>query len=294
MYYIKPNNRVDTWAERQTMTISEAFEAYRIAVIVFRNQSPKTEENHNIAKSALIRFLGDKDVEDITFENVRLWKTHLEKTRSQETVRNYIIKLRVVLNYLKRIGYDVLDPETIPVPQRVVRPPTCISSQEVSQLINATPNIRCKLIISLLYSSGIRVSELCSLNRNQLKNNRFTVTGKGGKSRLCFYDARTARLLDVYLKTRVDNHPALLYTSQGRISCGTVQDLFKRLRKKTGLQKVHPHTMRHTFATELMQNGMHIYTLSRLLGHSNIQTTQIYLHVADPQLQDEYKKYFRS
>ena len=288
-----PTNGKDTRAEGDAMTISEAFEAYRVDVIVFKNQSPKTEENHIIAMNALIRFLGNGDISSLCFEDVRKWKTHLTKTRSQDTVRNYIIKLRVVLAYLRRRGYDVLEPDTIPVPRRFTKAPKSISSQEVQTLIDATPNVRSKAIISLLYASGIRVSELCSLNRNQIGNGKFTMTGKGGKSRLCFYDARTARLLRSYLVTRIDNHPALFYTPHGRISPGTVQELFKRLRCKTGIEGVHPHTLRHTFATELMQNGMHIYHVSRLMGHSSIQTTEIYLSTSDPHLENEYKKYFK-
>lgn len=288
-----PTNARDTRVESKEMTISEAFEAYRTAVIVFRNQSIKTEENHRVAEKSLIRHLGDIPVSEIAFEDVRSWKASLDTCRSPETVRNYIIKLRVVLSHLQRIGVPALDPELIPVPKRSTKPPVCITHEQVSELIEATPNIRCKAIISLLYSSGIRVSELCSLNRNQLQKGKFTITGKGGKSRLCFYDTRTEALVRQYLATRKDESPALFYTPHGRISPGTVQELFKRLRKKTGIESVHPHTLRHTFATELMQSGMHIYTLSRLLGHSNIQTTQVYLHLADPQLQDEYQKYFR-
>lgn len=286
--------KAGTGIEGNTMTISEAFEAYRIDVVVFKNQSSKTEENHIIAQHALVRFFGDIDVTSLTFEDVRQWKTHLDKTRSQDTVRNYIIKLRVVLGYLRTRGYDVIEPSTIPVPKRLNKPPKCISSQDVKTLIDATPNIRSKAIISLLYSSGIRVSELCSLNRDDLHNKRFTIHGKGNKSRLCFYDTRTNVLLRQYLATRIDSSPALFYTPQGRISPGTVQELFKRLRKKTGIEGVHPHTLRHTFATELMQNGMHIYNIARLMGHNSIQTTQIYLTVSDPRLEEDYRRFFKS
>jgi len=273
------------------MTIREAFSAYRMDVIIYRNQSRKTEENHQIVQRNLINFFGDIEMEHLTFPMIRNWKLDLDKTRSPETVRNYIIKLRVVLTYLKSRGYNTLDPEAVSVPKRSNKAPVCITADQVVQLIAATPELRCKSIISLLYASGIRVSELCALNRDQLRDGRFTITGKGGKSRLCFYDARTARLLAHYLEHRADSHPALFYTPQGRIKPGTVQDLFKRLRKRTGIENIHPHTLRHSYATNLMQNGMHIYTLARLLGHSNIQTTEMYLHVTDPQLEKEYNTF---
>lgn len=275
------------------MRLSEAFDAYCADVIVFSNQSNKTEENHMVTKKNLISYMGDVEIEDLNFQSIREWKQYLQASRSADTVRNYIIKLRVVLAYLKKQGYKVVDPDLIAVPKRITKAPVCITKEQVTELIYSTPVLRCKLIISLLYASGIRVSELCALNRDQLRNGRFTVTGKGGKSRICFYDQRTAHLLDVYLKTRVDNNPALFYTVQGRIKPGTVQDLFKRLRKRTGIENIHPHTLRHTFATELMQSGMNIYNVSKLLGHTNIQTTSIYLHVTDPHLEAEYEKYHR-
>lgn len=270
------------------MKISEAFELYRQDVIVYRNQSHKTEENHLIVQKNLITYLGDVEIESLSFPIIRGWKMYLDKGRSAETVRNYIIKLRVVLAYLRKLGHKVIDPDLVAVPKRTDKVPEFITKEQVALLIECTTKLRNKAIISLLYASGIRVSELCSLNIGSIKENRFTVVGKGGKARLCFIDERTASLLKKYKRTRKDNHPALFISHKGRICAGNVQEIFKYARKKADLPNVHPHTMRHSFATNLLQGGMHIYPLSRLMGHASIATTQTYLHVTDINLQKDY------
>lgn len=274
------------------MLLREAFDVYKRDVIVFSNQSKKTEENHDIAVKNLIAFTGNVELVDLTFDKVREWKQHLDNGRSAETVRNYIIKLRVVLAYLKHQGYQCLDPDAIPVPRRTDKVPSFLSSDDVTKLISGTNKVRNKAIISLLYASGVRVSELCSLNRDSIREGAFPLVGKGGKARLCFVDERTLGYLETYLASRTDSHPHLFggkYAAH-RITPGNVQEIFRIARRKSGVN-AHPHTMRHSFATNLMTNGMHIYTLSRLMGHASLDTTKMYLHVTDPQLQEEYGKH---
>ena len=275
------------------MTLSEACEAYRRDVIIFQNQSKKTEENHCVAAKSLLDHVGDIDISALQFEHVRKWKESLDKTRSPATVRNYIIKLRVILAHTLKSGEKCLDPELIAVPKRPEKVPTFLTNAQVTKLISSTNKIKNKAIVSLLYASGIRISELCQLDKDDLRDDgTFTVVGKGGKPRLCFIDERTKTLIDIYLESRTDNNPALFLAEYGnkRITSGTIQDTFKSIRKRSGIE-CSPHTLRHSFATNLMQNGMHIYTVSKLLGHASIQTTQIYLHVTDLHLEKDYRKY---
>jgi integrase/recombinase XerD len=276
------------------MRLTEAFDRYCLDCIVFRNQSKKTEENHYVCLRALVAYLGDAEIEEVTFHQIRDWKMHLDKTRSSSTVRNYVIRLRVVLAHLEKLGLKVVSPDLVPVPKRVDRVPSVICKEQVTSLIASTKNIKYKAIVSLLYASGLRVSELCALNREDVKGDSFTVVGKGGKARLCFLDERTKVLTALYLEQRTDNHAALFMTDySSRMTPGTVQETFRRLRRVSGIE-CHPHTLRHSYATNLMDNGMHIYTLSRLMGHSSIQTTSVYLHVTDPQLKSEYDKHHRT
>lgn len=273
------------------MTLSDAFERYRLDRIVFANQSRKTEENHYVCLRALKNYFGDIEIESLDMVAIRNWKMSLDKNRSPNTVRNYILKLRVVLRHIRECGVPVINPETIPVPRRSVSLPQFLSAEEVVKLIDSTYRIKNKAIIALLYASGIRVSELCSLNIADLRNGSFTVIGKGDQPRLCFYDHRAAEYIRIYLDSREDHNPALFLTDGGtRIIPGAIQETFKSVRKISGLS-VHPHTLRHSYATNLMQNGMHLYPLSRLLGHRSIQTTATYLHVTDLKLQEEYERY---
>jgi site-specific recombinase XerD len=277
------------------MLISEAFTAYATDVIAFRNQSRKTEEHHFVALKSLVGFVGDIPIEQLSFIHVRDWKLSMEGRKlSAITIRGYLIKLRVVLAYLESQGHKIIPPAQIPLPKRIERVPEIVTPQQVEILIRSTRKARNKAIISMLYSTGLRVSELCSLNRIDVQEDYFTVVGKGGKSRICFIDKRSRRLLNRYLAKRSDNDPALFISPLlgARITPGGVQELFKYARKKAGFDfPVHPHTLRHSFATNLMSNGAHIYTIQRLMGHASLQTTEIYLHITDPQLEAEFKKH---
>jgi site-specific recombinase XerD len=277
------------------MTISYAFDRYRRDKILFGNQSRKTEEHHAVALKNLIRFTGDIELSELTFDLVREWKFDMESRLSSDTVRGYLIKLRVVLKYAQRLGEDCLDPELIPLPKRTDKVPNFFTAEQVKLLIDSTSSLQAKTIISMLYASGLRVSELCSLDRNDLRDDcSFTVVGKRGKARLCFIDKRTCNYLKQLLDTRDDNNPALFISrlSKKRVTPSNVQEIFKHLRKKNNMvETISPHWLRHSFATNLMQNNAHIYTVSRLMGHSSIETTSVYLHISDSHLQEEYKKH---
>lgn len=273
------------------MTLRAAFDMYRMDVIIFGNQSRKTEENHQIVQRNIVNFFGDTEIESLSFPMIRDWKQSLDKGRSPETVRNYIIKLRVVLAFLNKRGYNVLSPDEIMVPKRTDKVPSFISEHDVAKLIDATPRLRNKAIISLLYSSGIRVSELCRLDISDIQNCSFTVVGKGGKARLCFIDERTCKLIKTYLHKRTDNNAALFIGYYDhRITPGNVQEIFRYARKNANLPHVHPHTLRHSFATNLLRNNCNIRYVQALLGHSSLETTQMYLHVVNEDLKAQYEK----
>lgn len=276
------------------MRLSEGFDRYKQDVIIFRNQSAKTEETHDYVAKALTIFLGDKLITKLSFEDVRKWKMHLDKDRSPSTVRGYIIRVRVVLAYLRLIGIDCLNPELVGIPKRTDKVPEFISKEEVVKLIAGTKIIRNKAIISLLYGSGIRVSECCNLNIGDIHDRSFTVVGKGGKARLCFIDERTQLLLDLYLESRTDNNMALFtgkYASH-RITPGNIQEIFRYARKSAGFtSQIHPHTLRHSFATNLLKNNANMRYVQEMLGHSSLQTTQMYTHVVNEDLRQVYNTF---
>jgi site-specific recombinase XerD len=147
-------------------------------------------------------------------------------------------------------------------------------------------------IISMLYATGIRVSELCNLDRTDIKEqNSFTVVGKGGKARLCFFDDRTRCYLNAYLQLRSDDKEALFISTHNdlRITPGNIQEIFRRTWKRAGLSSpVHPHTLRHSFATNLLRNNANIRYVKDMLGHASLDTTMMYTHVVDEDLRRVY------
>lgn len=287
------------------MLLSEAFDLYRLDCIVFRNQSPKTEETHRYACKLLVEYLGDIEIESLSFDMVRNWKQHLSHNREVSTVREYIIRVRVVLKHLQRRGYKVLDYELVVVPKRPAKVVEFLSKEQVSELIEAMARpvrgyprisrLRNCAIISLLYASGIRASELRSLDRASLRpDNTFTVIGKGSKARLCFMDDRARQYIDAYLAARTDSNSALFLADQtgNRLSKSGLQLIFDRARRLVDFPiPVHAHVLRHSFATNLLRNNANLRYTQAMLGHSSIITTQMYSHVVDADLQKIYNEY---
>lgn len=299
-----PSNNEDNKTKRGGMTVSEAFKAYCTDYIVFKNFSSKTEEAYLVACKFLIKFIGDIPITDLTFENVRDWKKWLDKGRCPSTVRGYIICLRVVLRFMQTKGLPVLDPEAIPVPKRAEKVPGYVSPQDVNNFIKmagrpapgypVVNRIRNQALISFLYASGLRASEICQLDRDSIKQGTFTVIGKGNKPRLCFIDLRTQDILKKYLSIRTDSNPALFYCPQTgkRLTTGNLQRIFLRVSKLGNLaQPIHPHTLRHSFATNLLKNNANMRYVQVLLGHSSLQTTQMYTHVVDRDLEAVYAQF---
>lgn len=276
------------------MKISEAFTLYLEDYIHFKNQSIRIEESHEFCERTLIYEIGDKQIEELTLADIRRWRNELSKTRHINTVRNYITRLRAVLNYCSIRGIKCLDVRLVPIPKREATVPTFISNEQVDAMISHAYNARNAFIVSLIYSSGIRLSELIALNRGQIQHRRFTVIGKGSKPRLCFIDERTEQLMEQYLATREDHESALVvsYKSKHRMTATNIQLLIRNSAKRAGIKdKVTPHTLRHSFATNFLQNNGNMRYLADLLGHASLETTQMYAHVVNNDLQSAYEKY---
>ena len=192
------------------MKLSEAFDEYRDNYMILKGRSRSTIEHHEYKKDSIVEFLGDKDIAKVTSSDISSWYKFLSKSRSQNTVRNYISTIREVLDYMNLRGINCLKKSLIPAPKRLDHIPEFLTPEEVSEMIENATSLRNKCVISLLYSSGIRLSEMINLNRGQIVNKRFTVVGKGSKVRLCFIDERTEQLLNKYLETRKDNCEALI------------------------------------------------------------------------------------
>lgn len=276
------------------MKISEAFDLYKNNYMLYKSNSRRTLENHEYVKEKLICSLGDIDVETLTLEDVQRWFSEILVGRAWNTVRNDIVRLRAVLKYLDLNGVECLRPELIPVPKREEVTRDFLTADEVKSMIDHACNIRSKFVISLLYSSGIRLSEFLSLDRDSIRDHKFQVVGKGQKTRLCFTDDRTIRLMGEYLADRHDDNEALVVSrlNKKRMTPTNVQMLIKNAAKAAGIHKhVTPHVLRHSFATNFIHNNGNIRYLSTMLGHRSVSTTMIYTHIIDNDLEKQYREF---
>ncbi len=282
-------------------------------------RSSKTAENYRLYLERFVEFTDDIQVEKITSEIVRKYRLWLNRYRNDSdtelktiTQAYHLIALRGFLLYLSKRDITSLSPEKIELPKIIRKQVTFLSNEEIERMLGAVPNqdnettLRDKAIIELLFSSGLRVSELVGLNRDNINTKRreFTVRGKGQKDRPIFISEHAAVIIEGYLKKRIDNLPPLFLSysrnntviqNKGdyrRLTPRSVQRLINKYARLAGITKnVTPHTMRHSFATDLLINGADLRSVQAMLGHSNISTTQVYTHVTDSHLREAYEKY---
>ncbi len=240
------------------------------------------------------------------------------------TQNYYIIALRSFLKYLARKDIKTLQAEKVEIGKTERREVEFLEPEEIERIISAAngnnfKSLRDQAILELLFSSGLRVSELANLNRDRLdlKNQEFSVRGKGGKIRVVFISNSAKASLEKYLEKRTDIDPAVFvrdikglkkFSSKKetvkknnkknesadslRLTPRSIQRIVKYYATKAGIIKdVHPHTFRHSFATDLLMNGADIRSVQTMLGHSSITTTQIYTHITNPQLKEIHKAF---
>ena len=282
-----------------------------------QNRSQKTISNYDHYLSRLVEFTDNCDIAKLDAEMVRQWRLHLNRTKDTngneltKTTQNYhLIALRSFLKYLAKRDIKALDSAKIEL-AKVTRPKvTFLDTGEVERLLGAidTSNpigLRDRAVIELLFSGGLRVSELADLDTDHinLERREFMVRGKGQKDRPVFISEQAAGWIGRYLESRHDNFKPLFIHYAGtkddmedgmytRLTVRSIQRLVKRYAKAAGITKdVTPHTLRHSFATDLLMNGADIRSVQGLLGHANIATTQIYTHITDPQLKSVHERF---
>lgn len=281
-----------------------------------KGRSLKTIENYDRYLKKFFEYSKISKPENISEEdirNFRLWlnrqKTPLGAELKKKTQNYYLIALRCFLKYLTKRKIKALSPEVIELAKTSERELDLINAKELERLFKSAEgaSLRClrdKAMLELLFSTGLRVSELCSLNKNSvdLDKEEFSVRGKGEKVRLVFLSNQAKNALRNYLDKRTDIDEALFVRIKGiksqtlnfdlRLTPRSVQRIVKYYAIKSGItKKLTPHGLRHVFATDLLQNGADIRSVQKLLGHSNIATTQIYTHVTDAELREVHKKF---
>ena len=301
------------------MKLSELISEFLEHLEIEQNRSQKTIRNYEHYLMRLVEFTDDCDINKLDGEMVRqfrLWLNRYRDEHSQElskTTQNYhLIAMRSFLKYLAKRDIKALTSDKIEL-AKVKRPQlTFLELEELERLLGvidtSTPvGLRDRAILELLFSGGLRVSELVNLDRDHinLERKEFMVRGKGQKDRPIFISDTAADWIQRYLGARKDNfRPLFLHLSGSkselddgeytRLTVRSVQRLVQRYARLAGITKrVTPHTLRHTFATDLLINGADLRSVQSLLGHANVSTTQIYTHVTDPQLKAVHDRFHR-
>ena len=300
------------------MYLSELVNDFTEHLEVEGGRSLKTIENYRLYLERFIEFSGDITVDKITSEQVRRFRLWLNRHRNDNdqslsliTQSYHLIALRGFLTYLSRRDIQSLSADKIILPRTTRKQVTFLHYDEVSSLLSqidldTEAGLRDRAIIELLFSSGLRVSELVNLNRDHINLNRkeFMVRGKGQKDRPVFVSKGAAERVGDYLASRHDSLVPLFisysrFTGQTdtsgdyrRLQSRSIQRMVSHYAKMAGITKhVSPHTLRHSFATDLLMNGADLRSVQAMLGHSNISTTQVYTHVTDQHLKDVFEKF---
>lgn len=282
-----------------------------------QNRSQKTIANYDHYLTRLLDYAGEIKVSDITPDLIRkwrLWLARLGTNTSEELGKNtqnyHLIALRGFLKFCAKRDITALPPEKIELAKAKRKQVTFLNEDELARLfsqpdVNTESGVRDRAILELLFSSGLRVSELVGLNKDHinLKHREFMVRGKGQKDRPIFVSEMAAEWVEKYLDMRGDNTTPLFIRYSGRkaidnsgdyqrLTVRSVQRLVARYALLAGITKhVSPHTLRHSFATDLVMNGADLRSVQAMLGHSNISTTEIYTHITDPHLKSVHQQF---
>jgi len=245
--------------------------------------SPKTIKTYQFCVN---RFLGNKDPKKITKQEIHQFIDKLIEKKSGSTVNVYLNALKFFYEQVLKKNLTI----NIRFTKQRKRLPEFLTQEETTRLFSAINNKKHQLLIKTLYASGMRVSELVNLKVKDFqfdKDYGWVRQGKGGKDRMFIVAQKLKRELLGWIAENKLNYDNWLFPGRGyyHISVQSIQLILKKAAKEAGIKKnIHPHTLRHSFATHLLENGYAVKDVQPLLGHSSPNTTMIYLHLAAPQL----------
>lgn len=300
------------------MTIAPLITDFLEYLELEKNASQLTIRNYDHYLKRFLEFSKDLKPDDIDLPLVRKYRLYLSRYTDPQTKRSlkrvtqnyFMIALRAFLRYLARQDISSLSPEKVELGETDARPLKVLDDNVLRSLLeapdtNKKDGLRDRAILETLFSTGLRVSELAGLNCDTINLDRreFSIIGKGGKERIVFLSDSAVLWLEKYLVARKDTFKPLFIRFQGRVDVAengqlmrltsrSIERIVEKYVKKLGLSvKATPHTLRHSFATDLLINGADIRSVQEMLGHSSIQTTQLYTHVTNAHLKDVHKAF---
>jgi len=309
--------------QKKLTELEEYIQMFLEYLEIEKNSSKLTVRNYKLYLKRFAEWFAqnhtNKGIKDINVDIVRKYRLFLSNwvdskgmTLKRVTQSYYIIALRSFLRFLVRNDYETLSPEKIDLPKSESKSLKFLEKNHLQTLFDAVDvsnnnerGLRDRAILELLFSTGLRVSELARLNRDQINfdTREFGVIGKGGRARVVFLSDTAAHWLGVYFDTREDPWKPVFvrysreksYENNGekmRLTPRSIERLLEKYVRAAKIPvKATPHTLRHSFATDLLYNGADLRSVQEMLGHKNISTTQIYTHVTNPQLKEIHKKF---
>ncbi len=257
-------------------------------------KSPHTVKQYAYLVSSFLAIVGKRPSE-VTREDIERFKNHIAVERKYSKATQYLF-MKAIAHFYKFCM--IRPPDNLTAPRRSAKIPVYLSEREAGILLESTTDLTRKSILNVLASTGIRVSELCSLDTGDVDLAEGIVrvrSGKGDKDRIVLMTEQCRSLLVEYSRFRAGiatpSSALFLSSRKNRFDSSTIERIVREEARKAGIQKrVTPHVLRHTFATALLRNGGDIRFIQRLLGHSSISTTEIYTHVDDGALRSMYEK----
>ena len=309
--------------EKQSSEVQKYIQKFLEYLEIEKNSSKLTIRNYRLYLKRFDEWFTKnypgRGIKDIDIDKIRKYRLYLsnwvdgkDMTLMRVTQSYYIIALRSFLKFLIRSDYETLSPDKIDLPKSESKSLKFLEKNHLQTLFDAVDisknnekGLRDRSILELLFSTGLRVSELANLNRDQInfETREFGVIGKGGRARVVFLSDSAAHWLGVYFETREDPwKPAFIryskektYEDDGekmRLTPRSIERILEKYVRSSRIPvKATPHTLRHSFATDLLYNGADLRSVQEMLGHKNISTTQIYTHVTNPQLKEIHKKF---
>lgn len=286
-----------------------------------KNSSKLTIRNYKFYLERFSAWLKENhpnaSIEDLNLDMIRKYRVYLanhvdehDMSLKRVTQNYHIIALRSFLRFLIRNDYKTLAPEKIDLPKAESKSLKFLEGKHLENLFasvhtDTEQGMRDRAILELLFSTGLRVSELVKLDHAQInfETREFGVIGKGKRARIVFLSDSAAFWIQQYLSMREDEYkPLFIRYSKGksienkgekmRLTARSVERIVEKYVRRSKIPvKATPHTLRHSFATDLLSNGADLRSVQEMLGHKNISTTQIYTHVTNPQLKEVHKKF---
>lgn len=246
-----------------------------------RGFSPLTIRNYAFFVEKFLKKT-NKNVSEINNDDVKIYLAEMFDTKSKNTIMLAVASLKFFFKEI--LGKEI---EEIKIPKKEKKLPEVLSREEVMSLIDSADNLKSRLIISFLYSTGLRVSELVNLKIEDLNLNEkigWVRKGKGSKDRIFAISESLSKELQEYLNKKAKEN-TFLFSKNKPLTTRNIQKIISGTRKRARInKKVTPHTLRHSFATHLLENGTDIRVIQAMLGHSSLSTTQVYTHISSEQI----------